>query len=106
MIDLEQITHGWENADGTTPDGSVSFVLSNQVDGATEGTTVGNRPIIATLVLGQLNVSIVPNVNPDLSPDGSYYWVTEAIVGWTPTSYPITVPTGGPFDLWALREAS
>ena len=105
-IDLETITHSWENSDGSVPNGSVTFVLNSQVEGATESTTVGTRPIIAPLVLGAISQQLVPNVNEDLSPDGSYYTAFEAIVGSTPVQYPITVPTGGPFDLWTLREAS
>ena len=105
-IDLEVVAHSWENADGSMPDGSVTFVLSAQEDGSVESTTVGTRPIIAPLALGAISQQLVPNVNSDLSPSGTFYWVTEDIVGSTQVSYPITVPTGGPFDLWTLREAS
>jgi hypothetical protein len=105
-IDLEVVGHSWENPDGSTPDGSVTFVLSGQEDGSTESTTVGTRPIIASLVAGAISQQLVPNVNSDLSPSSSFYWVTEDIVGATPISYPITVPTGGPWDLWTLREES
>jgi hypothetical protein len=105
-IDLETITHAWENADGSTQDGRVIFTLSSQVDGATEDMTVGTQPINSDLLDGLLSQLLVPNVNSDLSPNGTYYWVREEIVGATPVEYPITVPTGGPWDLWVLREQS
>jgi hypothetical protein len=105
-IDLETIGHTWEGSDGSTPNGRVIFTHSSQTDGATEATTVSTQPILSELVAGVLSQGLVPNVNDDLSPDGTFYWVREEIVGSTPVSYPITVPTGGPFDLWTLRQAS
>lgn len=105
-IDLETVTHTWMDPDGGTPNGSVDFVLSGQMDGATEDTTVDTHPITSNLVDGVLDQPLVPNVNSDLQPDGTYYWVTEHIIGSTDVSYPITLPTGGPFDLWTLRQQS
>ena len=106
-VDLETIEHSWINSDGSVPDGEITFTLSSQMDGATEATTVGTQPVISTLILGVLSQQLVPNVDSDLSPDGSFYWVQENVVGSTPVSYPITVPSGGgPYDLWSLREAS
>ena len=105
-IDLETITHAWMDPDGGTPNGSVTFVLSGQTDGATEDTTVDTHPVVSDLVAGVLTQQLVPNVNSDLMPGGTYYWVTEHIIGSTDVSYPITLPTGGPFDLWTLRQAS
>ena len=72
-IPLETITHTWEDPDGATPNGSVQFVLSGQMDGATEDTTVSTRPIITPLVAGVLAQGLVPNVDDDLSPNGTYY---------------------------------
>lgn len=105
-IDSETIYHNWGDADGSTPNGDVTFVLNTQVDGSAQAETVSTRPIIATFSNGRVVQQLVPNVNSDLSPDGSYYTVTENIVGATPVSYPITVPTGGPWDLWTLRDQS
>lgn len=105
-IDLETVGHNWSDADGETPNGRVTFVLNLSTEAASEDTSISTRPIIAPLLSGVIAQPLVPNVNDDLEPDGSYYVVTEDIVGATVQQYPITVPTGGPFDLYALKAAS
>lgn len=105
-VDLETITHDWSDADGSTPNGSVTFVLSTSTEAVIEETSISTRPITATLADGEIAQQLVPNVNADLELDGSFYTVFENIVGATPQIYPITVPTGGPFDLWTLRQQS
>jgi hypothetical protein len=106
LIDLELITHAWNNPDGSTPDGRVVFVLSSSTEAVAEDTSITTQPINVDLITGYMTVELAPNVNADLTPDGTFYWVREEIVGSTPDSYPITVPTGGPWDLYALRQAS
>jgi len=105
-IDTEIVFHTWSNADGTVPNGRVVFTLSGQVEGAVQNTVVGGQPIHADLLDGYIQQQLVPNINSDLSPNGTFYWVSEQIVGSPPVEYPITVPTGGPFDLWTLRQQS
>lgn len=102
---LVTITHQWEAPDGSTPNGQVRFSLSAQSEGA-QGVTVDAAPVIATLIDGALSQSLMPNLDEDGNPDGGFYWVEEQVVGSTPASYPLTLPAGGPYDLWTLREQS
>jgi hypothetical protein len=106
VIDLEWVNHTWENPDGSVPFGSIVFTLSGIRDDEGEETSVTAAQIIAPLIAGQMSQQLVPNVNPDLTPNGTFYIVRERIPGQAPQEYPITVPTGGPFDLYALRAAS
>ena len=102
---LVTVTHQWENADGSVPNGSVSFTLNSQSEGA-QGVTVDTQPVIAELVNGAISQELVANVDQNGDPDGSYYTVVESIVGSVVTQYPITITPDGPTDLWALREIS
>ena len=73
-IDTETIYRTWENSDGSTPQGTVTFVRKGQVSGSPQATSVGTRPIKTPLLSGQILQQLVPNVNPDLTPDGTCYW--------------------------------
>jgi hypothetical protein len=82
--------------DGTVPDGSYQFQLTEELTDRDTGQVVSPRPTTPVLTGGQLIVALVANDSPGTTPTTTQYAVTEQVVGSPETSYFVTVPSAPP----------
>lgn len=96
------VTGSWTTSDGSTakPTGTVTFTPNARlVDGAT-AQIIDQAPVVATLVNGAISVVLMATDDPDLSPAGWAYVITENIDGQAPLTYVEQFPAAqSPVDL-------
>lgn len=88
------ITHTFENADGTPASGTIEFTLSKRITNGT--TTLVPASVTANLnSQGQLSQALTSNVDQGTVPTDSQWRVDFRILGASPETFFIVVPTGG-----------
>lgn len=93
------ITHTFETAADLAAAGTVEFTPIVPMH---NGVTVIKKPVTATLSgVGGLSQLLAANTDPDTTPTGTVYQVTERITGQTELTYYVQVPhdAGGSIDL-------
>lgn len=98
------VTGTWQHADGTSATGKVEFVLSRPV--ANSNVIISNQPIIATLNgSGSISTTLVANDDTGTFPTGTFYLVTEQLIGAAHTEYEVVIPhsaVSGTIDISTL----
>jgi len=96
------VTGSWATSDGGSnkPTGNVTFVPNVRLIDAGTGTIIERVPIVVTLSGGSISVSLMATDDPDLTPSGWAYQVTEKISGQAPVTYFLQFPASqSPVDL-------
>lgn len=96
-----QITHNFENSDGTAASGTITFTLTKRITNGT--TTMVPSVISATLAAGALSQALTSNLDVATIPQDSQWRVDFRLAGDQQETFFITVPTGpGSTDLGTL----
>lgn len=98
------VTRDYDNPDGTDPAGYVLFQPTSPMvnDGVTVVATVKRADLD---VDGLISIDLAANTDPDTTPTGTAYYVTERITGQDVRSYYVVIPhdaAGGKVDLSEL----
>jgi len=96
------ITHTVENADGTPGSGAITFTLTKRI--TNNGTTILPSEITANLNSeGKLSQELLANTDQETIPTDSQWRVDFRLLGDSPETFYIIVPTGsGSIDLGTL----
>jgi hypothetical protein len=96
------ITHTVENADGTPGSGSITFTLTKRATNGT--TTILPSEITANLNSeGKLSQELIANTDSETIPTDTQWRVDFRLLGDSPETFYITVPSGsGSIDLGTL----
>jgi hypothetical protein len=87
------VTGKWFKGDGTAASGTVSFARSVYLQGPGDNAFVAPHTHSATLDAdGAISISLPATDDPDWSPQGWMYTVTENLEGLTSRSYSLSVP--------------
>ena len=95
------ITRDYDLADGTDPDGTVTFTPTSVM---VNGVTVVAAPVVGRLdVDGVLSIQLAANTDPATIPTGTYYLVRE-VIGGVSRSYYVQIrhDVGASIDLATL----
>lgn len=84
------ITGTFKDAAGNVLSGSFTFTLTNAI--TNDGETIPASPITTALAAGALSLSLVSPNDPDTTPPGVWYGVTENLAGCQPRDYFVTLP--------------
>ena len=96
------ITHTFEAADDLAASGEIDFTPITPMH---NGVTVVKKTVTATLTgAGVLSQQLAANTDPETTPSGTVYEVTERITGQTALTYYVQVPhnSGASIDLRSL----
>jgi hypothetical protein len=96
------VTGSWTTSDGSTtkPTGTVTFTPNARLQDGPTGQIIDQKPLVATLVNGAISVTLMATDDPDLSPSGWAYVVTENIAGQPAITYVLQFPAAQtPVDL-------
>lgn len=98
-VTIVTVTEDYRRADGTAPNGRVTFTPS--VRSTVAGTSIVVEPVTVTLTNGQLSVSLAYQGDSDLVPSGWTYKVVESI-GHEIRATSVSLPATGPVALHTL----
>lgn len=87
------VTATYEEADGSLASGgSVTFDPARIITAAA-GKVIFGRPATASIINGQIAITLPATDNADLNPSGFAYTVTEQVSGWATRVYQVELPS-------------